>query len=64
MALGHAEKPGQISAEIPLLQPGHTYGSITDKISQVVLNLRTPLGWFVGFGLGGILFTIFLISVG
>jgi Ni/Fe-hydrogenase subunit HybB-like protein len=63
MALGHAEKPGQIQ-EIPLLQPGHSYGSVTDKISQVVLNLRTPLGWFIGFGLGGILFTIFLITVG
>ncbi|MBN1991116.1 MAG: polysulfide reductase NrfD [Anaerolineae bacterium] len=63
MALGHAEKPGQIQ-EIPLLQPGHSYGTITDKISEVVLRLRTPLGWFIGFGVGAVLFTVFLVSVG
>jgi molybdopterin-containing oxidoreductase family membrane subunit len=63
MQLGHAKDPRKIQSEIPLMQPGHTYGSITDKISQTVLNIRTPLGWIVGFGLGGILFTIYLISI-
>ncbi|MBN1218245.1 MAG: polysulfide reductase NrfD [Anaerolineae bacterium] len=63
MQLGHAEKPGQVQ-EIPLLQPGYTYRSVTDKISESLLTLRTPLGWFIGFGLGGILFTVYLITIG
>jgi len=63
MALGHTEKPGDIQ-QIPLLNPGLTYGSITDKISQRLLTLKTPLGWFVGFGLGAILFTVYLLTIG
>src|SRR5215471_13095033 len=36
----------------PLIGPGHTFGSITDKISAIVLGRRTPLAWFIGFGVG------------
>ncbi len=63
MALGHAEKPGE-SQETTLLKPGYTYRTITDKISGSLLTLHTPLGWFVGFGLGGILITIYFITIG
>ena len=35
----------------PIIGPGHTFGSVTDKISAVVLTRRTPRWWFVGFGL-------------
>ena len=33
----------------PVIEPGHTFASITDKISTIVLTRRTPRGWFVGF---------------
>jgi Ni/Fe-hydrogenase subunit HybB-like protein len=38
-----------------VLKPGHTFGSITDKISAVVLTQKTPLWWYLGFliALGG-----------
>jgi len=26
----------------PLIEPGHTYASVTDKISSIVLGRRTP----------------------
>jgi Ni/Fe-hydrogenase subunit HybB-like protein len=42
-------------AKTPIIEPGHTFGSVTDKISSVVLTQRTPRGWYLGFGIGFIL---------
>jgi Ni/Fe-hydrogenase subunit HybB-like protein len=36
----------------PLIEPGHTFGSITDKISAVVLSGRQPLAWFLVVSIG------------
>src|SRR5215471_942794 len=33
----------------PIIAPGHTFGSVTDKISSIVLARRTPSGWWFGF---------------
>jgi molybdopterin-containing oxidoreductase family membrane subunit len=33
----------------PVLEPGHTYASVTDKISSIVLTRRTSKGWYFGF---------------
>src|ERR1700740_2069665 len=35
----------------PVLGPGYTYGSVTSKISSIVLTRPTSFGWFVGFGI-------------
>ena len=35
---------------IPDSAPGHTYASVTDQISAIVLTRRTPRGWYIGFG--------------
>ena len=32
-----------------VIAPGHTFGSVTDKISAIVLTQRTSLGWYLGF---------------
>src|SRR5437763_9660782 len=40
----------------PVIAPGHTFGSVTDKISSIVLTRKTPLGWYAGF-LTALLFT-------
>lgn len=42
-------------AQPPIIEPGHTFGSVTDKISAVVLTHKTPRGWYLGFGIGFIL---------
>jgi Ni/Fe-hydrogenase subunit HybB-like protein len=34
-----------------LIAPGHTFGSVTDKISQIALQRKTPWGWWVGFAI-------------
>jgi len=36
----------------PLIEPGHTFESITDKISAVVLSGKQPMFWFVVLGFG------------
>jgi Ni/Fe-hydrogenase subunit HybB-like protein len=35
----------------PVIEPGHTFESVTEQISAIVLTRRTPLWWFVGFGI-------------
>src|SRR5213594_2000928 len=42
----------------PVIEPGHTYASVTDKISSIVLSRRTPLFWVLGF------FVSFLLAMG
>ena len=59
-AEGH-ERVASVQAA-PIIGPGYTYGSITDKIGDVVLTTRTPRGWFVGFAAGFLLLQLFLVS--
>jgi molybdopterin-containing oxidoreductase family membrane subunit len=35
----------------PDIGPGHTFGSITDKISAITLTRKTGKGWWFGFGI-------------
>ncbi|MEP0844770.1 MAG: polysulfide reductase NrfD [Phycisphaerae bacterium] len=37
-------------ARPPVIAPGHTFASVTDKISSIVLTRRVSRGWIVGFG--------------
>jgi molybdopterin-containing oxidoreductase family membrane subunit len=34
-----------------LIGPGHTFGSVTDKISSIVQTQRAPRGWWLGFAI-------------
>ena len=45
--------------EPPIIAPGHTFGSITDKISAIVLTSRVTVGWLGGFGIAFLFFLIF-----
>jgi molybdopterin-containing oxidoreductase family membrane subunit len=46
----------------PLVAPGHTPATVTDKISSVVLQ-RTPKWWLAGFALSFMVLMVFLMSV-
>jgi molybdopterin-containing oxidoreductase family membrane subunit len=48
----------------PVLEGEYTYDSLGAKISKIVLDIHTPLGWVVGFGAGGILLTMYFVSIG
>ncbi|MBA3765792.1 MAG: polysulfide reductase NrfD [Acidobacteria bacterium] len=48
---------------VPVIGPGHTFGSVTDKISELVLRRRTPVYWFIGFALAFMLAQVLLITI-
>src|SRR5712691_6475700 len=47
----------------PVIEPGHTFGSVTDKISSIVLTRPTSNGWFVGFGVAFLLTMMLLFAI-
>ena len=47
----------------PILEPGHTLTSVTEKISMITLTRRTPLGWWIGFGISFLLLTVLLYTI-
>jgi Ni/Fe-hydrogenase subunit HybB-like protein len=47
-----------------VIAPGHTFESVTDKISSIVLTKRTPIGWFVSFALAFAILMLFNVTVG
>ncbi len=56
-------EPAPVSASrVPVLAPGYTFGSITDKISSIVLR-GTPRGWYIGFFIGFLLTMVLLFAV-
>ncbi|MBK5292841.1 MAG: polysulfide reductase NrfD [Acidobacteriia bacterium] len=51
-------------AEHPLIEPGHSYSTVTDHISAIVLTRKTPRWWWIGFGISFIVLNILLFSLG
>ncbi|HJP92196.1 MAG TPA: NrfD/PsrC family molybdoenzyme membrane anchor subunit [Pyrinomonadaceae bacterium] len=47
----------------PVIQPGHTFMTITDKISAIVLSRRTPLRWLIGFAVAFLLVMLLLWTI-
>ncbi len=53
----------QIRRLDPLLAPGHTYASVTDKIASSVLTRPVGLGWLFGFTVAFTAVMILLVAV-
>jgi Ni/Fe-hydrogenase subunit HybB-like protein len=49
--------------QTPVLAPGHTYTSVTEQISAIILRRRTSWGWLLGFGLAFLLVMLLLAAV-
>src|SRR5580693_3741641 len=47
----------------PVLEPGHTYASVTDKISSIVLSRKQPKGWYFGFAIAFALLMLLTYAV-
>jgi Ni/Fe-hydrogenase subunit HybB-like protein len=47
----------------PVIGPGYTYASVTDKISAIVLTRKTPRVWVVGFGIAFLLVMLLMYAV-
>ena len=50
-------------APAPVIGPGHSFRSITDKLVSMVLTKNTPLAWFVVAGVGFMLVMGLFISI-
>jgi Ni/Fe-hydrogenase subunit HybB-like protein len=53
----------EIRRLVPVIAPGHTYESVTEKISGVVLTRPTGLGWLAGFALAFSLLMMLTVAV-
>src|SRR5215213_5615960 len=62
MASEPAERQGEADGH-PVLAPGHTFASVTDKISSIVLTRPTGRGWLAGFALSFALVMLLLVSI-
>jgi Ni/Fe-hydrogenase subunit HybB-like protein len=51
------------TARPPVIAPGHTFGTVTDKISSIVLTRKTSLGWYAGFGFAFLLTLLLFVAV-
>jgi len=45
------ENPSELGSARPLIGPGHTFETVTDKISSIVLARGTTRGWVFGFAI-------------
>ena len=48
----------------PVIRPGHTFATVTDKISSIALTRRTPLAWFIGAGISFLLALLLFYTIG
>jgi molybdopterin-containing oxidoreductase family membrane subunit len=56
-------QPSSLPREQPLIGAGHTLRTVTDKISYIVLQRKTPLGWWIGFGITGAMTAMLVVSI-
>src|SRR4051794_40896079 len=50
-------------APAPVLEPGYTYGTVTDKISAIVLRRPYEVRWMVGFAISFLLLMVLLVAI-
>src|SRR5690348_10034179 len=48
----------------PVIAPGHTFATITDKSGSIVLTRPVSNGWILGFGIGFLITQMMLYAVG
>jgi Ni/Fe-hydrogenase subunit HybB-like protein len=53
----------EIRRLVPVLAPGHTYETVTEKISGVVLTRPIGLGWVAGFALAFSVLMMLMVAV-
>src|SRR5687767_8064506 len=58
-----ADAPYEQNKTVPIIAPGHTLRSITEKISSIVLTPHTPLAWFITIFIAFLLVMAFTVSV-
>ncbi len=57
------QRPTETTQGPPLIEPGHTYATVTDKISAIVLRRKTSRGWLFGFAISFALVMVLMVAV-
>ena len=52
-----------VTEEYRVIAPGHTFKSVTEEVSRIVLTSHTPLGWWFGLLLAGSVVGILLTAL-
>src|SRR6185436_10377339 len=52
-----------VYAPPPVIEPGHTFSSVTEKIAAIVLTRRHPFSWFFGLAVGFLLVQGLLVAI-
>jgi Ni/Fe-hydrogenase subunit HybB-like protein len=47
----------------PVIAPGHTFSSVTDKISSIVLTRKTPISWWIGFLIAFAIMNVMMVAI-
>ena len=55
--------PTDARKPFPVIEPGHTLGSVTDKISDIALKRKVTFGWLVGFGISFMLAQALFLTI-
>jgi Ni/Fe-hydrogenase subunit HybB-like protein len=48
----------------PVIEPGHSFQTVTDKIAAIVLTGKQPIGWFIMLGIGFLGVNMLGLSIG
>ena len=46
-----------------MVEGEHDFGTVSDRISDLTLKKRTPIGWYVGFAVGFMLLQVLMMTV-
>jgi Ni/Fe-hydrogenase subunit HybB-like protein len=58
------QAPTPVRRRTPLIGPGQTLSTVTDRISSIVLTRKTGRGWFLGFAISGAFVMLLTSSIG
>ena len=47
----------------PMVEGDYTFGSVSDKISDITLKKKTPFHWFIGFGIAFLIAQILMFTI-
>jgi Ni/Fe-hydrogenase subunit HybB-like protein len=62
-AVNDPQRDTAVTGTPSMIPAGYTFGSVTDKISSIVLARKTPAGWWLGFGIAFALTCLLLLSL-
>jgi len=63
MSVEMPTRPTVDPSDAPVLEAGHTFGTVTDKISAIVLTRPYDFRWILGFGISFLLTMMLLVAM-